>query len=363
MSTETKRKVTELTEELVRFRTVEGKEEEFRKTFRYIEDYFSETDLEIRRHEFEGYTTMVILNDPDPAIMLHGHIDVVPAKDEMFEPEVREGKIFGRGAGDMKAGVAVLMELMRNKVEKGNLSAGLMIVSDEEIGGFNGAKKIVEEDLYNPEFVVSAEPNNTDGYLEAVVEQKGVVRALISAEGENAHGSKPWNGENAAEKLWERYKLFKQNFEGTQENWSTTVNMGAFESGETFNLVPDEAEAKLDIRWTQDYTPEEIRSDAGDIEGMSLEVLSIDPMLKTDPDNRYIRTLKKASAAVLDREIQTTRKEAASDVRHFSDAGIPGIVFGPEGYGIHEDGEYADIESFQDYYSILAKFIEQAEKT
>jgi succinyl-diaminopimelate desuccinylase len=361
MSHEISESITKLTEDLVRLRTVKGNNGEFRKAFNYIEDYFSGTDLEIRRHEFDGYTTMMILSDPDPEILLHGHIDVVSADDEMFEPEVRDGKIFGRGTGDMKAGVALLMELMKKEVAEKDLSAGLMIVSDEEIGGFNGAKKIVDEKLYSPEFVISAEPNNTEGYLKIITEQKGVIRAVISTEGENAHGSQPWKGENAAENLWEMYSQLKSNFEGAEDNWSTTVNLGAFHSGEAFNVVPDKAEAKLDIRWTEDYSPEDIESDAEKIEGLELEVLSVDPMLKTDPENRYIQTLQKVSQPVLGEEIEVTRKEAASDMRHFSGKGIPGIVFGPEAYGIHEDGEYAVIESFEDYYRILENFLDENE--
>ncbi|MFT4892680.1 MAG: succinyl-diaminopimelate desuccinylase [Candidatus Nanohaloarchaea archaeon] len=362
MSREIEEKITETTEDLVRFETVKGNDEEFKSAFDYIENYFSKTDLEVETYEFNEFRTMMVLNDPDPEIMLHGHIDVVPAEDEMFEPEVRDGKIFGRGTGDMKAGIATLMELMGNKVEGSDIPASLMIVSDEEIGGFNGAKRIVEEDLYSPEFVISAEPNNTEGYLEAVIEQKGIMRAEISATGKNAHGSKPWEGENAAEKLWKNYATVKENFEGSEDNWNTTVNLGVFNSGEAFNVVPDEAEAKLDIRWTEDYDPDEIQEDLESIEGLDFDVLAVDPMLKTDPENQYIEMLQETSRKVIDGKLELTRKEAASDVRHFSGAGIPGIVFGPEGYGIHEDGEYADIESFRDYYRIMEDFLEEADE-
>lgn len=357
MSHEISENVREITEDLVRFKTVKGNDEEFRKAFNYIEGYFSGKGLEIRKHEFDGYTTMMILNSPNPEIMLHGHIDVVDADKEMFEPEVRDGKIFGRGTGDMKAGIALLMELMKKEVAEKDRSVGLMIVSDEEIGGFKGAKKIVEKELYSPEFVISAEPNNTEGSLKIITEQKGVIRAVISTEGENAHGSQPWKGENAAEKLWEKYSKLKAKFEGTEDTWSTTVNLGGFHSGDAFNVVPDEAEAKLDIRWTEDYSPEDIQSDVDKIEELELEVLSIDPMLKTDPDNQYIKKIQQASKPVLGEEIEITRKEAASDMRHFSGKDIPGIVFGPEGYGIHEDCEYAAIDSFEDYYRILENFL------
>lgn len=346
-----------LVKDLTEFKTVKGNKQEFNGSFDYIEKYFSDSDLEIRKHSFNNFTTMMILSDPDPEILLHGHIDIVDADSEMFEPEIRDGKIYGRGVGDMKAGVALLMQLMKNEVSETSLSVGLMIVSDEEIGGFNGAKKIVEEQLYQPEFVISAEPNNTEAYMEIITEQKGVIRAKITAEGKNAHGSKPWNGENAAEKLWKNYEKLKENFEGSKEKWSTTINLGAIHSGQTFNVVPDKAEAKLDIRWTEDYPPQKIQEDMEEIEDLKFDILSVDPMLKTDPENSYIRSIQKASEKVMEEKIKVSRKEAASDMRHFSGKEIPGIVFGPEAYNIHEDQEYVVINSFEDYYDIMRQFL------
>lgn len=348
--------ITEITEKLVEFKTVKDNEQEFEKAFQYIEDYLSGTGLDINRYEFDGTRSMVISTDEDPDIMFHGHVDVVPADEELFEPRIEDGKIYGRGTSDMKAGLAALMKLVKDKSSEG-LSIGLMIVTDEETGGFQGAKKL--SDKFSPDFFISAEPNNTEGYMEIITEQKGVIKADISAEGKNAHAARPWNGENAAEKLWERFEQVRDNFSTRKEDWGTTVNMGTFTAEGATNVVPDEAEAGLDIRWTEEYPPEEIRKDFEAVEGLNLTVNSEEPMLKTETGNSFVQLLKDASEEVIDEGVSFVRKEPASDARHFSRKGVPGVVFGPEGYEVHEDGEYAVISSFGDYYRALEKFLEK----
>ncbi|MFB6115722.1 MAG: M20 family metallopeptidase [Candidatus Nanohalobium sp.] len=349
--------IKSITEDLVKFRTVDGNEGEFEKAFDYIKDYFSGTGLEISEYEFDGVKSLVVADSENPEIMTHGHIDVVPADEEMFEPETSDGKMYGRGTADMKAGVAALMKLLKEKSDE-NTSLGLMITADEEKGGFKGAKKLAEE--FNPEFFISAEPNNTSGYLEIINKQKGVMKIDISAEGKNAHASRPWNGENAAEKLWEKFSQFRKNFSTRKEDWGTTLNLGNFKSEGPSNVVPDEAEAGLDIRWTEKYSPEMVKEDLKGIEGLNFTVNAEESMLNTDEENRFVQKLKEASEEVLDDKVPVTKKEPASDARHFSDKGVPSVVFGPEGYNVHEDGEYAVVSSFGDYYRAVENFVEKA---
>jgi succinyl-diaminopimelate desuccinylase len=348
--------ISDITKKLVKFQTVKGNDEEFEKAFEYIEEYFSGTGLEIERFEFDGVQSMVISTEEDPEIMFHGHIDVVPASEEMFEPRTEDGKIHGRGTADMKGGVAVLMKLLKEKSGEGK-SLGLMIVTDEEKGGFKGAKELSEK--FSPEFFISAEPNNTDGYLEIINEQKGVMKIDISAEGKNAHASRPWKGENAVEKLWEKFRQFRKNFSTRKKDWGTTVNIGTFKAEGATNVVPDKAEAGLDIRFTEKYGPEQVKEDLESLEGLNFEVNAEEPMLKTDEKNQYVQLLKEASEEALGDDVSVTRKEPASDARHFSRKGVPSVVFGPEGYEVHEDGEYVVVSSFEDYYRALENFVEK----
>nr|EGQ40371.1 MAG: acetylornithine deacetylase/succinyl-diaminopimelate desuccinylase family [Candidatus Nanosalinarum sp. J07AB56] len=95
----------------MRFETVEGNSEEIDRCLDYVREFFEGDEFVIQEFE-NGSATVLIVGFEDtlsPEVLLHGHVDVVPADSQMFEPELEDGCLYGRGAGDMKAGVACLM--------------------------------------------------------------------------------------------------------------------------------------------------------------------------------------------------------------------------------------------------------------
>lgn len=356
--------VTQLTEELVKFRTVKGEEQEIEDCFDYIREYFSEEEFVIQAFENNDTETLVVgfEETKNPEILLHGHIDVVPADKEMFEPEVRNGKIFGRGAGDMKSGVACLMKVMKDLKGK-KPDVALMLVSDEETGGFNGANYMIDRENFRPSFAISAEPNNTGNYMDIITKQKGVVKATVNVEGRSAHASRPWKGKNAAEEIMKIYMnrlkpLFADN---TEKTWETTMNLGEMQAGDASNKVADKAELKIDVRWSEDFRGDEVKEKIESIEDLEIESWVNEPMLETDSENYYVKILKD-SCSETGFQPDITCKEAASDMRHFSGVGIPAVVFGPEAYNSHEPDEYAVINSFSDYVASVKRCIRNIEK-
>jgi len=351
--------VKKVTKDLVEFETVEENEDEIKECFQYIREYFSGEEFVIQEFEENGVETLVVgfKETTNPEVLLHGHVDVVPAEAEMFDPEIDGDRIYGRGTGDMKSGVASLMKVMKDMREEAP-DVALMLVSDEEKGGFNGARYMIEEVGFDAGFAISAEPNNTSNYMDIVVEQKGLVKATLEVEGRSAHASKPWKGINAAEKIMRIYRedikpMFPDNSEKT---WSTTVNLGSIEAGDVSNKVADHARMKLDIRWSEEFPPEEIRDELESVEGIEVSEFSWDPMLETDPEDDYVQGLKTCCEEV-GFEPEVTRKEPASDMKHFSRAGIPAVVFGPEAYNSHEPDENAVVSSFEDYTNSVKRFL------
>jgi len=357
--TEKQEEILQLTEKLVEFKSTNDNLEEINNCLDFIGEYFSGPEFEVRRHEKNDIPSMVItFGEDNPELMLHGHIDVIEAPDEMFETSIEDGKLYGRGTGDMKAGVAALMAAMKDlKDEKP--SVGLMIVSDEEKGGFNGAGYLFSE-KYSPKFAISAEPNNIDGYLDIITDQKGILQVKVSTQGLSAHGSRPWNGENAIEKFMEKWPEIKGLFNDHEQgdNWTTTVNLGTIEAGKSANKVPEKAEASLDIRTANDHPNEEVIRDLESIEGLTVEDSLDESMFSTDQDNKYVKSLK-SSAEKFEEKCDVSRKEPGSDMRFLTENGIPAVVFGPEGYNAHAPNEYATIESLDDYYSIIMDFIRE----
>lgn len=350
--------ITQLTESLVSFRTVKGNYTQIEECFKFIENYFD--DLHVEQFEKNGDKTVLVSEEKtlEPDILLHGHIDVVEAENSLFQPEIRDRKIFGRGTSDMKAGVACLMKVMRGLVDDGSdLSVALMLTSDEERGGFNGAGYLVKEIGVEPEFAISAEPNSDEGFLDIVTHQKGVLQLRITSEGEAGHGSKIQKYENAAVKLIKSYTKIEKLFNSED---STTLNLSHISSGDAINKVPGEAEATLDIRYTPEYPADQVLEDIRDIEEIDVEVVARAPMLENDRNNFYIQKLKDSVQSNVGEDSgRLYMKKSASDMRFFTEKGIPAVVFGPEGYNLHGDNEYAAIPSFKPYYDAVKSFCEE----
>lgn len=356
--TSKKEEILKLTEKLVEFESTNDNLEEINRCLEFIKDYFSGEDFEVHRYESEDVPSMVVtFGDENPELMLHGHIDVIEAEDQMFETKRKDGKLYGRGSADMKAGVASMMKAMKDlRVEKP--SVGLMIVSDEELGGSNGAGYLFEKHC-SPEFAISAEPNNIDGYLDIITDQKGILQVKVSTEGLSAHGSRPWNGENAMEKFMEKWPEIKGLFSDHEggENWVTTVNLGKVEAGDSVNKTAKEANAWLDIRTAKEYPNEEVINDLESIDGLEVsDIILNESMLETDQSNRYVKSLKD-SAEDVEETCKISNKEPGSDMRFLTENGIPAVVFGPEGYNAHSPNEYAVIDSLEDYYEIIMDFV------
>lgn len=346
----------EFTKNLIEHRTVTGNQEEIEDAFRQIETRLSD-EFEIVEFCKEGVKSLLIYprGTEEIKVLLHGHLDVVNADDKLFKPEVEEGKIYGRGSADMKAGVACNVKLMQ---ECGYQGLGLLITSDEEKGGFNGTGYVLEEKNLRPDLVISAEPDDSGEFPSIVNRQKGVLQLKISAEGCSAHASKPEKGENAADELIKIYREEIRPLFESEKDFRTTVNLGKINAGDMVNRVPDHAEMELDIRYSQDYPKNQVLEDLRGIEGLNIEVTAEAPMMYTESGSRTIMALVE-SVNEVSNKIPEMRDEAfASDMRFFTAMDVPAVCFGPEGYNLHGENEYVDIDSMGTYCEILKNFLE-----
>ena len=110
--------------------------------------------LKISALELKDYTIEWFVKDEIPSllayaspsrpkrfkIILNAHLDVIPAKPSQFSPKIKDGKLYGRGAYDMKAAAAVEILVFKELAKKLDFPLGLQLVTDEEIGGFKGTK-------------------------------------------------------------------------------------------------------------------------------------------------------------------------------------------------------------------------------
>ncbi len=288
-------------------------------------------------------------------IILNGHLDVVPGKEYQYLPKIRGNRLYGVGSMDMKASVACLIMVFKEVANKVDYPLALQLVTDEEIGGFNGTKHQIEEGV-RADFVIAGE--STD--LQIVNRAKGILQVKISAKGKTAHGAYPWRGKNA---IWKMNQLLnslsKQYPIPSGQEWVTTVNLSRIQtSNMTFNKIPDDCEIWLDIR----YVPEEADTIVSSIKallpkGFKLEIIEKEPALNVDENNQYIQKLKMTGEKVINKKIKLYGAQGSSDIRHFIQVDCSGVEFGAIGEGIGSDHEWIDIDSLEKYRLILRDFL------
>lgn len=325
--------------------------------------------LEVAKKELKGYTIEQFEKDGVPSLLayntpsrpkkfkviLNAHLDVVPAKESQYKPVVKNGKLYGRGAYDMKAASAVEILVFKELAKTLPYPIALQLVTDEEIGGFKGTKHQIEKGV-KANFVIAGEPTDFGINNQA----KGIIWTKIKTKGTSAHGAYLWQGDNALWKAQVILERLKKAFPvPKKEIWKTTVNLAKITtSNQTFNKVPDDAEISLDIR----YVPkdkEKIIKRLKDIiaKDGQLELILNEPDQFTDKRDPYLTKLRKAVEKITKKKPQTIVKHGGSDIRHYNQVQSPGVTFGPEGYGLHTDNEWVDIKSLKTYYQILKDFL------
>ncbi len=300
-------------------------------------------------------------------VILNAHLDVVAAKDNQFKPYEENGRLYGRGAIDMKAAAAVEILAFKKIVETCHgvsLPIGLQLVTDEEVGGFKGTLYQLEKGV-RADFVVAGEPTDFGINNKA----KGIIWLKIKTKGITGHGAYPWQGKNAlvlankiVNNILKNYPIPKK------ETWQTTFNLAKIETtNTTFNKIPDEAIISFDCR----YIPEELKGlsfEKGknlflnkikkiiDKEG-ELEIILFEPPQITEEKNPFVLKLKKSIEKITRKKSKTIVKHGGSDIRHFNRFDCDGVTFGPIGQGLHSDNEWVDIKSLEQYYFILEDFL------
>lgn len=325
------------------------------KAIRFASDYMSEHNIKGELIESNGLLSYVCqIGKGEKTLILNGHLDVVAGEKTMFIATEKDGKLFGRGTADMKAGCACMMNAMI-RLNKENLAHKIMmqLVPDEESGGFEGTKQLVKQG-YVGDFVIVGEPTN----LKISLQSKGFIRLKIDVTGESAHSCRPWEGVNAIEKAFKLYEAISHldfmHFASDHYKGST-LNLAKISGGDAFNKVPSNCLLWIDIRYVPGLSPDEIikqiRSIADDI-----QVVMIGEDLNTSMDDQNVVKLDGVISKIKAIKAEYTYQHGSSDARFFSILGIPSIEFGPSGNHWHGDKEYVEIKSISDYEEILVEY-------
>jgi succinyl-diaminopimelate desuccinylase len=354
--------INNLTQSLIRYKSVYSDPLEISRCVDFVESYARRCGAEVRRIEHENVPSLLVLPEEGRApVLLMSHIDVVSADPGHFEPFERDGKLYGRGSLDDKYAVALSLILLREHLAKitqegrgqESLPFGLLITSDEEMGGFRGAGRILKS--LDTDFVIVLDGGSPD---EIIVKQKGFVKLRLVSEGRTAHGSQPWLGENAIEQIVDDYVKLRGLFDHSgPDNWHRSVNLSVLHSGrpdqgESFNQVPDHAQAILDVRYTEnddlDALVERLRHELRS----QVHIEASGPVFDGGESPYLDKLLQIAPAARLG------VTHSASDARFLTEYGIPGVVWGAGGDdSAHSPEEHVNLSSVGRLYDLLDAFL------
>jgi succinyl-diaminopimelate desuccinylase len=299
----------------------------------------------------------------DPAVILHGHMDVVPAEPGQFEPRVEGERLIGRGAYDMKSALAAMMlSLPSPGEEPPGLRVVLAIVSDEESeeDKDRGSDYLVDHGLTG-EFAITGEPTD----LHVGVAAKGVLAVRLEVAGRAAHGSTPWLGDNAvlrAVDLFRGLESLPFARESSELFDRPSINLGRIQGGDALNKVPDHCVIDVDIRYLPHQDPDEILTQIEGLEPAGVETIFALPPIDSGTGSPWVRGLIEAAEAHHDGPSVSVGRDGASDAVSFIRAGIPAVEFGPAGAGHHGPEEWVSIPSLNAYSASLREYLGTAAK-
>jgi succinyl-diaminopimelate desuccinylase len=351
----------DLLRRLIQFHTVHGDEQAMHEGLDYIAEYVIERGMHVERFDDAGVESLVATVRPGsktPKVMLAAHLDVVPAPDEMFELGEANGKLYGRGALDMKCGIAAYLQLiddLGSRLE--DYDIGLMITTDEEIGGYSGTAKLLEEG-YLPKVCIL--PDGGDNW-QIQVHSKGFLHIRLTATGVTAHGSRPWLGQNAILPLIEALRDTQTLFP-TNAADSSTLNIATIGGGSAYNQVPHHAEADLDIRvMNESERPRLLKAieAVAKKHGVASEVILDGAAGEFSLKNPYIAPFAKAITEVTGIKVTGSRTLGSGDARFFSAKGIPCVSLYPTGGGHHSAEEWIDEKAFYQFKDVLRRYLDQ----
>ncbi len=334
------------------------------------------------------------LGTSSPNLCFAGHTDVVPTGDESawssgpFAGDIQAGHMIGRGAVDMKGGIACFLAaveqvLAQRETLPGSLS--FLITGDEEGPAVNGTTAILNWLIEQGEQIdacVVGEPTNPNKLGDAIkIGRRGSVSGTLTIQGVQGHAAYPHLADNPVRTLGQMLDaLLAEPFDnGTEDFQPTNLEVTSVDVGNpAFNVIPAQATALFNVRfndtWSADTIKDEIlrRLDeaAGTsrlrkaVDGQSRPVANFDVAWTERPshvfltsDDHLISTLSEAIEAQTGQKPEMSTGGGTSDARFIKDV-CPVVEFGLVGQTMHQIDERVALKDLDQLTAIYARFIE-----
>jgi succinyl-diaminopimelate desuccinylase len=328
----------------------------------FVKGWLESRDIEVRDVHHNGLPVLLAEVGPPPGegipcVIFHGHLDVVPGRPEQFEAHLEGDRLFGRGAYDMKGGLAAMMCALKDVERQDRVVVRFVCVPDEEAEELDRrTTDALVADGLSADFALTGEPTD----LHIGVEAKGVLAMWIEVHGRSAHSSTPWLGENAVLKAIDVFRTIESlsfSRESSEMFDRPSINLGRIQAGDALNKVPDECEMAVDIRYLPGQDPEQILDQVRQIPGIDVTRTFIHPPVGVSRTNPYVLALRESVKRSVPGEALSVGREGASDAAAFVSAGIPAVEFGPAGEGHHGPEEWVSLSSLARYRRVLGEFV------
>lgn len=353
-----------LTKKLIKFQSDADHPGQIEKCFLFVVENLKKANLIVKKYRSGGKPSLMASRKDKKhfEFILNGHLDVVPANYKgAFTPVVKGNRLYGRGSADMKGNVSVLVEIMKNNELK-HVDMALMLTFDEEIGGSNGVDYLLTKQGYSCNCAIVPDGGNN---FHLILNEKGIIHIKMTAKGKATHASRPWDGENAIEKLLEIYKKIKKQIPSAKKNntWAPTLNLGKITGGDAINKVPDYAEMYLDFRYPKKNYYNKIMKTLNKLvrntNGVKHEILVDGSEMSTSINNKYVKRILE-TAKNKRAPLTPDKDHPASDGRFFSAKGIPVIMFNPKCSQGHVKNEWVDVNSLEKVNDVLVDFLKSS---
>jgi len=338
----------------------------------YVERFFAARGIETFRQEVLPGRSNVIARlpgrDASRRVILEAHMDTVSVNGMTippFQPEIRAGRLYGRGSCDTKAGLATMMHAVAQLKDEGIVppcEVWIAAVVDEEFA-FRGVIRLCEG--LDAVAAIVAEPTE----MRAVIAAKGVLRWKIRTLGTAAHSAKPHLGESAIRAMTPVLQWLNTAADSLARPehpllGPATMSIGMIHGGEQINFVPDRCEIAIDRRILPGEDPNAVwrayRTELQEIPGIRVEMdepMIADPAMETAVDADVVRVAQQVLAS---RGYDATPCGVpfGSDASKFVRQGIPSIIFGPGSIDrAHAAVEYVECDQVADALKFYIDFL------
>ncbi|MET1160278.1 MAG: M20 family metallopeptidase [Thermoprotei archaeon] len=317
------------------------------------------------------YILVARIGSGDRVLQFNGHYDVVSPGEgwsvtDPFKPKKVDNRVYGRGATDMKGGIAAFTAALAYLAQR---EPGIVVeavyVPDEEIGGETGTGYLVNVMGSRPSWVVIAEPSGIDNIWFG---HKGLVWGYVKVYGKQAHGSVPWLGDNAfikmvriAQKFIDEYlprlrekkSSYQYDIEGGE--YPTATLGGRVIAPGNINIVPGVSGFSIDRRLIVEERVDEVLRElreftervAGEL-GIKAEFVPVNTMnpALTDPSSKLIETLARVVEENIGKKPRRTVCVGGLDMRYYTSVGIETATYGPGEPSVpHKVDEYIVLDN------------------